>query len=205
MNHDSQNVSLGFTDEQIPMGTHMCLIFTKEEERVSSLLKFLQSGLENNERCACFSERVSEEDIRSYLEENNIAFNECIDNETITISKTNEVYFPQNSFEPERMLSLLEALYDESSKLGYRGCRVIGEMESKIERIPGGERLLEYESKVSLLVKEKPITTICQYDANMFSGSIIMEILKVHPKMIVNGAVVRNPYYIEPEEYLAHC
>jgi len=27
--------------------------------------------------------------------------------------------------------------------------------------------------------------------------------LKVHPQMIVNGNVVNNPFFIEPEEYLA--
>ena len=103
------------------------------------------------------------------------------------------------------MLSLLESFYNESEEMGFSGCRVIGEMEPKVERISGGERLLEYESRVSLLVKDKPITTICQYDARLFSGGVIMEILKVHPKMIVNGAVVQNPYFIEPEEYLANC
>ncbi len=204
MNGKIQNVSLGFTEDAVPEGTHMCLVFTKEEERVNSLLKFLLSGLENNERCACFTERISEEDIRKYLESNRISYKECQDRDSVSVSKTNEVYFPENSFEPERMLSLLSDFYDDSEKLGFSACRVIGEMEPRIERISGGERLLEYESKVSLLVKEKPITTICQYDAKMFSGGVIMEILKVHPRMIVNGAVVQNPYFIEPEEYLAH-
>jgi len=205
MNKVNQDISLGFTDEKIPMGTHMCLIFSEDEERVNSLLKFLYSGLVNNERCSCFTEKISEEDIRNFLEENNIDYSECVENKSISLSKTNEVYFPQNSFTPEKMLSLLGSFYDETQAQGYSACRVIGEMEPRIEQISGGERLLEYESKVSLLVREKPITTICQYDARMFSGGLIMEILKVHPKMIVNGAVVQNPYFIEPEEYMAHC
>ena len=76
-------------------------------------------------------------------------------------------------------------------------------MTPEIERVPGGSRLLEYESKVSLLLKNCPVTAVCQYDARSFDGSTIMDILKVHPYMIVRGSVVNNPFFIPPEEYLA--
>jgi hypothetical protein len=75
-------------------------------------------------------------------------------------------------------------------------------MTPEVEHVPGGDRLLEYESRVSLMVREKPVTAVCQYDANQFSGAAIMNILKVHPKMIVNGIVVHNPFFIEPEQFL---
>jgi len=30
-----------------------------------------------------------------------------------------------------------------------------------------------------------------------------MEILKVHPLMVIRGSVVHNPFFINPEEFLA--
>ena len=36
-----------------------------------------------------------------------------------------------------------------------RGARVIGEMSPRIDTIPGGSRLMEYESKVSVLLRER--------------------------------------------------
>jgi hypothetical protein len=86
--------------------------------------------------------------------------------------------------------------------LGFPAARVIGEMSPEVQDIPGGRRLLEYEARVSLLLAERPITTVCQYDANLFDGATIMEVLKVHPQMIVNGAVIHNPFYIPPAEFL---
>ena len=44
---------------------------------------------------------------------------------------------------------------------------------------------------------------VCQYDANAFDGATLMKILKVHPMMVIRGAVVRNPCYIQPDEFLA--
>ena len=52
------------------------------------------------------------------------------------------------------MLDTLAQYHKESLELGFPASRVIGEMISEIQDIPGGNRLLEYESRVSLLLRE---------------------------------------------------
>ena len=199
---DCQTVSLGFAEEKVPVGTHMCLIFNNNNERIESLLKFLLSGLTNGERVACFSEKVTEETLEAWFKTHNISYNERKVKGAISLSKTGEVYFQNGIFDPDRMLNILSEFYHQTQDMGFSAARVIGEMTPEVESVPGGERLLEYESRVSLLVREKPVTAVCQYDANEFSGATIMNVLKVHPKMIVNGAVVNNPFFIEPELFL---
>ncbi len=200
-----RSVSLGFAEKSVPEGTHLCLIFTEEKERIDSLLKFLLSGLQEGERCACFSDYLSEEKIRAFLNEQNISYDEHKEQGSITFTEASEVYVKDGRFDPDRLLSVLEAFYRDALKDKHPGARIIGEMIPKIETIPGGERLLEYESRVSLLVRKYPVTAVCQYDARNFDGATIMEILKVHPMMLVNGMVVNNPYFIDPEEYLKDC
>jgi hypothetical protein len=196
-----KETNLGFADEKVTIGTHLCIIFSSEEERRESLLKFLLSGLQSNERSACFSEKVTEDELRKFFKENSINYDERKEKNEILLSGTGDVYFSEGRFDPDRMINLLKNYYDETQKLGL-DARVIGEMLPEVQTIPGGDRLTEYESKVNLLVKTHPITSVCQYDANVFDGATIMEVLKVHPKMLVNGAVVQNPFFIEPEIYL---
>lgn len=197
-----QQIALGFTKEKVPVGTHMCLIFTSEEERRDSLLNFLLSGALDDERELCFSDNITEEELRSMFAENNLSYDEIKEKKAITVADASAVYFQNGVFDPERMLNLLTKYYSESLEMGFPASRVIGEMTPKIETVPGGERLLEYESRVSLLLEDHPVTTVCQYDAGQFDGATIMEVLKVHPKMIVNGMVVQNPFFIEPRDYL---
>ncbi|MBF0196263.1 MAG: MEDS domain-containing protein [Planctomycetes bacterium] len=196
--------SLGFTDQEVPVGTHMCLVFTEDEERADCLRKFLLSGLKIKERSACFSNHTSENEMRSFLSQHDITYDDRKEKQDIFMSGASDVYFQDNTFDPDRMLGLLDHFYQETKDLGYSAARVIGEMNPEIEKVKGGERLLEYESRVSLMLKEKPVTAICQYNANLFDGATIMEVLKVHPQMMVNGAVVENPFFIEPEDYLSH-
>lgn len=195
-------VSLGFTAGQVPAGTHICQIFSDEDERNDALLKFLLSGLQAKERAACFSEKTDERTINAFFSQNGLSCSELSRQGALALSGTREVYFKDGRFDPERMLDLLADFHRESMQAGYAGTRVIGEMLPEVQDIPGGERLLEYESRVSLLLKDTPVTSVCQYDAHAFDGATIMDILKVHPHMIVRGAVINNPFYIPPEEFL---
>jgi hypothetical protein len=202
MLHKHTCVSLGFTDEEVPVGTHMCLVFTTEEERVDSLLKFLLSGLQSGERTACFSEKLTEETLRAFLSEHGISYDERKEQKALTLTGTSQVYFEGGVFDPERMLNTLVSYYEEAMEMGFPAVRVIGEMTPEVERLPGGERLLEYECRVTMLLRDYPVTAVCQYDANAFDGATIMNVLKVHPQMLVNGSVIANPFFVEPESYL---
>jgi hypothetical protein len=196
-------VDLGFTLERFPAGTHICQIYNDEDERNDALLRFLSSGLRAGECTACFSENIAESEIDDFLHALGLSLAEAKSRGALTLSKTSEVYFHGGEFDPQRMLGLLTNYHTQSVAQGFPNARVIGEMTSDIERVPGGSRLLEYESKVSLLLRHHPVTAVCQYDARAFTGATIMEVLKVHPMMVVRGSVVRNPFYMPPEEYLS--
>lgn len=193
---------LGFSQEPVDVGTHLCIVFSSDEERRETLLKFLLSGMTEGERSICFSENITEENIRDFFQQEGISYEEGKSEDRISLSETSKVYFEGGRFDPERMLTNLTNFYNSSREKGFPASRVIGEMLQKVEKVPGGERLLEYESRVSRLVQETPITAVCQYDAREFDGATILDILKVHPKMYVNGAVISNPFYIEPDIYL---
>ena len=202
MAYEKQTISLGFTPQLFPRGVHICQIFTSDDEREDSLLKFVASGLASKERTGCFSSRINEQKIGMFLRLCGLSLEQARDAGSLILSGVHEMYFKDNRFDPDEMLGLLSRLYQESLEMGYRAVRVIGEMEPEVQHLPGGSRLLEYEAKVSLLQKQYPFTAVCQYDAREFDGATIMDVLKVHPLMAVRGSVVHNPFYIKPEVFL---
>ncbi len=197
-----RQVKLGFCDIQVPTGTHICQIYRDEEERDNALVEFLLQGLRDCECSACFSHNFSDEMLQTYLARHNFSFEASVKSGALSLAEAESVYFRNGRFEPAVLLDSLADFHSCSVKAGYPGARVIGEMVPEILHRPGGERLMEYEARVSLLMREHPITTVCQYDARAFSGSTIMDILKVHPMMVVRGAVIHNPFFIRPEDIL---
>lgn len=203
INKNKHKISLGFTEQQFEPGVHICQIYNNDQERHDTLLDFIVTGLQDGENVNCFSENETEKSLTDYFNENGVSCNTTSGKGSFLLRNTNEVYFQDGEFNPDRMIKLLQDFYENSQKQGRSGARVLGEMSPKIKMIPGGSRLLEYESKVSILTRKYPVTTVCQYDAREFDGATIMDILKVHPYMIVRGAVVQNPFFIEPGEYLS--
>lgn len=204
MPHQPHMVSLGFTDQTFPAGAHMCQIFNDDKERLDALLEFLRSGLEAGERAACFTEKLDEAHLARYLADHGLSCGKLVESGALSRAGTSEVYFQDGRFDPDRMLELLRHFHNDSVASGFPAARVIGEMTGEVQHISGGSRLMEYESRVSLLLKDVPITAVCQYDANVFGGATLMRILKVHPMMLIRGTVVHNPFYVPAEEYLAH-
>jgi hypothetical protein len=44
---------------------------------------------------------------------------------------------------------------------------------------------------------------LCLYDIDRFGGGIVVDMLKTHPRVLLGGAVLENPFYLSPDEFLA--
>jgi len=195
-------IDLGFTNRKQPAGTHMCLIFQEEKERRKIIAKFLEKGLLEHEKVSYFADVMTKDEVVDWLRGFDINITEEMAANNLVVQDSLSAYCPGGKFVPEEMLDRLKAFYNECVTKGYNQGRVSGEMSWALKGIPGSDRLMEYEAWVNEVFKTHPITAICQYDANKFSGTMIMDVLKVHPMMIVKGQIVYNPYYMTLELFL---
>ncbi len=192
-----RQVFLGFDPGKYPEGIHMCFIFSDDEERKHVLAKFMESGFGEDDQVAYFVDTMSPAELREHFSAMGV---HLPDDDSCLLLSAEETYCPDGAFAVERMLSTLENAYLRCCESGHSGLRVTGEMNWALRGMPGSERLIEYESRVNDVLKKFPVTAICQYDARLFDGATLYRLLTVHPMMIVNGRVVRNPYYIHPEQ-----
>lgn len=193
-------VDLGFTRDRFPAGTHMCLIYSDEEERKRIIAKYLEGGLISGERVSYFADRMSKEDVLAWIREAGADMSRFDAPGNFDITVAQDTYCPDGMFVPERMHDNVRRIYMESVEKGFTGVRASGEMAWATRGIPGSDRLMEYEALLNLVLATHPLTAICQYNAHLFDGATIFSTLKVHPMMIVHGQVLRNPYYLKPDE-----
>lgn len=194
-------IDLGFAHVDLTAGAHICQIYNDDQEATDALRDVVRAGLQHHEHTACFSDRMDPDELLRYLHDQGLDPYAARDRQQLQVSAASPMYFPNQRFEPDRMLQYLQTFSGDARHQG-RSARVIGEMSPKIHHMPGGSRLMEYESRVNLLLQEHPLTAICQYNARDFDGATILEVLNVHPMMLVRGNVLSNPFYIPPERYL---
>jgi hypothetical protein len=201
MSNTASLVDLGFVSARVPSGSHVCQIYSDGAERDNALVRFLAHGLQANESTACFSENLDPTTLRAWFEQEGLSLDNELKSGRCTLSGAKDVYFRDDQFDPERLYSLLTQFHEDALAQGRAGARVIGEMSAAITKIAGGSRLFEYEAGVNTLLCTHPITAVCQYDARVFDGATIMDVLTVHPLMVVQGNVIQNPFFIPAEDY----
>ena len=190
-----QSTSLGFTDEVFPHGTHMCYFYNDEEERREIISKYLASGLAAGEKTLYFAKDIPITALLDNLDNLGVDIESEQNKGNFEVQATKDVYHSDGIFDPDRQLAKLHQYYANTLEQGYPGARVGAEMHWALEDIKGADRLLEYETRWNEELKRSPVTAICQYNTHLFDGNTVMQVLRVHPLVITNGQVVRNPFY----------
>jgi hypothetical protein len=113
-----------------------------------------------------------------------------------------QTYSPRGSFDVDGMIETVKEFYVQAIADGYAGGRGTGEVSWVVGDEKFAQDLFTYEARLTQVLAEYPSTAICQYNARLFSGAELMDILSVHPYTIVHGQLIKNPYFIEPAQFL---
>jgi hypothetical protein len=69
--------------------------------------------------------------------------------------------------------------------------------------MPGVHDIIEYETRLNDVLPRYDDVVVCTYDVTRFSASVVMDILRTHPQVIIGGILQENPFYVPPGEFLA--
>lgn len=203
MNNQKPAINMGFTKERFPEGAHICMIFDRDEDRQKIVSEYLAVGLSQGEQIRYLTDTTPAETVRSWLIELGVELPEASEGGPLSIASAESVYCTESQFDPQKYIDAMPARFERSKNAGYAGMRTSGEMSWALRGIPGSDRILEYEVLLNTVRHDFPFSGLCQYDARLFDGATLFNMLKVHPWMVVRGKVVQNPYYISPQEFLA--
>ena len=89
---------MGFTEKYFPAGTHMCLIYDDDQERLNLIFNLLREGLLSGEKVGYFVDTRTSEEMSAYLEEMGLSFTQEGNNNQLDILKTDDVYCPTGEF-----------------------------------------------------------------------------------------------------------
>lgn len=200
MDHQEQGMEMGFTQEIIPECNHICLIYDDEEQRREIVSAYLAAGIKRREIVRYFTDLTTPNQIRAWLSDKGV---EPGEDDSFRIIPAENAYCPSGSFIPQQVIDNAVARYEIAKQAGYTGSRVTGEMNWILRGIPGSDHLLEYEVGLNKIQNDFPRVGMCQYDARIFDGATLFKVLQVHPYMVAHGQIVRNPFYIRPEDFEA--
>ena len=81
--------------------------------------------------------------------------------------------------------------------------RATGEMPSVLGQPEERAEFFRYEARLNEVIPDYPQVILCLYDLERYGSEVLMDTLRTHPRVIVDGMIYDNPYYIEPGKFLA--
>jgi hypothetical protein len=188
---------------QLSNGDHVC-VFCRGGERDELLLPFLADGLSAGDRCLAVVDTSEPEEVLDALDRGGVDAHPA---DQLTVLASRDVYLTDRGFDMEGMLDFYGAELRgvAEGRSGYDCIRTAGEMSWALRDIPGVGDLLAYEARVNQVLAANPeaaAISLCLYDVERFDAELIVGVLRTHPKVVMGGTVIDNPFYIQPEEFL---
>jgi len=189
--------------ERVRPGEHLCCIYRSKGERNSVLVAFLLAGLKKNEKCLCVLDESTEEEIIQAFHKEKVDVENYLRSKQLEFFRAEETYLKDGYFDPDRTVEMIRLAEAAAIKEGYTGLRGAAEASWSLRKLPGSERQMEYEAKISQLLPRSRITALCLYDERKFPPKALIDVIHVHPRHILSGIVCDNPHYVRPEDFFA--
>jgi hypothetical protein len=75
-------------------------------------------------------------------------------------------------------------------------------MEWAVEDLPGVPDIVEYKCRINDTVAAHNVIAVCTCDLRRFSASLVIDVLRTHPYVIIGGMLQKNMFYVPPGELL---
>jgi hypothetical protein len=193
-------VASGIDEIDLLPGSHVCAFYRGGSDRDRLLTGYLGAGLTAGDKCICVVDSAYTAKRLESLR------GTCggpgpVDGQ-LDIHLPESTYLAGGEFTPSDMLTFWTESLVKAEIEGFTFCRLVGEMTWALRDAPGVEHLVGYESELNRVTSSCPVIVLCLYDLDLFSGEVVVNIVKTHPQVLVQGILVENPYYVGPDEFL---
>ena len=190
---DAQVLGLGH-------GDHVCGFYYTHDERDAMLLPYLREGLARGDKCVAVVDSLLPQDVVRGVGDASAA----VATGQLEVYDSDQTYLRTGSFVPDLTIGFWEERTKELVESGeYDLIRLLGELSWLDRSDTPREAIVRYESWADGFVSRYPISILCLYDLRRLGSSVLLDLLRTHPKLLMGGLLIENPHHIPGDEFVA--
>jgi len=197
MRSPSDEITLGITNDQVALGSHL-IHFWQNEEEFERGVRFLQLGIENESQyCVLFGHDEANQQVLEILRKKYPELDRVIRKGRLVILRRED--------SASETLAKIEAAFAAAVRKGATAIRYLGNLGMGQAPLPGrgADEVIELENGATLLGRRYPCVIVCMYDVNTVSGSLVLNAgFGTHPLAVCGHALRQNPYFTPDENAL---
>ena len=179
--------------DEIRPGMHMCALYSGPAERDRLLFPFLREGIREGDKCLCL---IDDAEVASSVRDRvdgQWGADQPARSEQLDVDRTSDAYLESGRFSVEQMRSFLSGRMTLAAESDFPMLRAAGEMSWVLPQPGGTDDFFVYESAVNQIVEDMPAVFMCMYDLQRFGVSMLVDVLRTHPKVLLDRTVLDNP------------
>jgi hypothetical protein len=180
--------------DDVHRGSHTCLPFESESEKIDASAAFLVEGLTRGKRCLFVGTPEEMAQVATALEAAGICAARAGQRGRLVFSTREDAYLKDGVFDPQLVLDRIERQVRDAIADGFTGLCATGELMYE----PGDEdwrRIVWYEAQINETFARLPFAALCRYPRSVVPAGRVQDVLRTHPVAIVRGDSCRNPFY----------
>ena len=181
---------------------HICAFFNNVNEEHRVLRSFIKEGFERGDKAFHIVDPALQEDHLKRLAEAGIDVEQATGSGQLELRRWQDAYLRDDGVDQDAMLALLEGVLQSGDASGYPLTRLLAHMEWALLDKPGVDDLLEYETRLNYVLPKYDDPVICTYDLSKFGASMVMDIMRTHPVVIIGEVLQENPFFVPPDQFL---
>lgn len=191
----------GLTGIEAVLGDHICGLYSNQFQRDQILLPFLEAGLAAGDKCICVVDGADPKEVIAALDTRAGAAKFMSDNQ-LEVIRAPDMYMRSGTFSADEVIGSWKAAMSDVMYDGRFDVVRAVETWSRRDVVPDMDELMVLESEMNRYLPLFPQVIVCLYDIGRFGSGIIVDLLKTHPRILIGGMLVENPYYMSPDELL---
>jgi hypothetical protein len=189
-------------NRSVPIGTHICAFYSGPAGRDEIVMPFLAEGIRAGQKTISVLESLGPAEVLARLGRQ-VDVGRSVETGQLELATPADAYLRTGTFSTDDMLSYWEQAVTEARGAEGTGIlRAAGEMPSALNHPDGRMEFFRYEARITGFVANLPAVLFCLYDLQRFGAEVLIQSLRTHPMVVVDGVPHANPYYIDPGAFL---
>ncbi len=166
------------------------------------MMPFIKEGMERGDRAFHIVNASHRAEHMKRLQQAGIDTAEAEAKGQLDVQHWQETYIKDGRFDQRQMIETLKEAIAPGKTPPGKISRNIAHMEWALEDVPGVHHIVEYEAHLNQALPKHHDPVICTYDLSRFDASVVIDIMRTHPMVIIGGILQENPFFVPPEEML---
>src|ERR1700752_1655819 len=198
---ETNDHSVQFAGGTLGRHRHICAFFNSLDEQHRVLRSFITDGFDRGEKALHFVDPKLREEHLKRLAGAGIDVDRAMSSGQLEVLQWQDAQLRGGRFDQDAMLALIEEVLQSGAAAGYPLTRFLAHMEWALDK-SAIDNLVEFETRVNYVSPKSDDPLICAYDLSKFSSTVVMDIMRTHPVVIIGGVLQENPFFVPPDQFL---